>query len=85
MIILCTLFEAQIWDPLYGRISLLHEHVEIFKELFLFFFHLLYRPFGSLLLDLCERHIHACLGTQSTDETTLQSATYQLSELTKQT
>lgn len=85
MIIICTLFEAQIWDPLYGRISLLHEHVEIFKELFLFFFHLLYRPFGSLLLDLYECHIHVCLGTQSTEETTFQFAMCRPSVLTKHT
>lgn len=61
-IIIFTLFEAQIWDPLNGCISLLHEQVKFFKEPFLCD---LRRLFGSLLLDLSVCHFHVLLRRKS--------------------
>lgn len=56
-----TLFEAQIWDSLYGCISLLHVIVEILKELFLCFWGPPCQTIGPLLLDFSVCHIHVCL------------------------
>lgn len=51
-----TLLEAQIGDPLYRGVSLLHEKVKIFQELLLR--DLLHQLFGALLSDFHLRHFH---------------------------
>lgn len=55
------MFEAQIWDSLYRRLSLPHEHVEVFEELILY--HLLHGLLWLLLLDSRLLHFYACLRT----------------------